>query len=45
LEMFLYIFAGFLTIASYSCDILLKAGIIIQKLLECHAGTLHKLLL
>ena len=32
--MFLYIFAGFLTIASYSCEILLKAGINIQKLSE-----------
>jgi hypothetical protein len=43
--MFLYIFAGFLTIASYSCEILLKAGINMQILSDIRAGTLHKLLL
>jgi len=42
--MFLYIFAGFLTIASYSCEILLKAGNNIGNLSDINAGTLHKLL-
>jgi hypothetical protein len=38
--MFLYIFAGFLTIASYSCEILLKAGRNIRYLTDIDAGTL-----
>jgi len=43
--MLLYIFAGFLTIAFYSCGILLKAGFNIEILSDIYAGTLHKLLL
>jgi len=44
LEIFLYIFAGFLTIASYSCNIMQKAGIIIHRESDENTSTLLKLL-